>query len=96
MRTTRAHVQAGVTFIELVVVIIILGILAATALPRFMNVQTQAHQAAVDGAEEQMKALGDPIDMFEHAYGRMPSYLKEQKEAFAREVAAITEEKNSG
>jgi pyruvate dehydrogenase E1 component alpha subunit len=52
-------------------------------------------QAAVDGAEEQMKALGDPLDMFEHAYARMPAYLKEQKEAFAREVAAITEE-NSG
>jgi pyruvate dehydrogenase E1 component alpha subunit len=52
-------------------------------------------QAAVDGAEEQMKALGDPIDMFEHAYARMPAYLKEQKEAFVREVAAITEE-NSG
>jgi pyruvate dehydrogenase E1 component alpha subunit len=53
-------------------------------------------QGAVDGAEEQMKALGDPIDMFEHAYARMPAYLKEQKEAFAREVAAITEEENSG
>jgi len=53
-------------------------------------------QAAVDGAEEQMKALGDPIDMFEHAYARMPAYLKEQKKAFATEVAEITEEENSG
>ena len=53
-------------------------------------------QAAVDGAEEKMKAMGDPIDMFEHAYAQMPSYLKEQKEAFAREVAEITEEENSG
>ena len=53
-------------------------------------------QTAVDRAEEQMKALGDPIDMFEYAYERMPTYLKEQKEAFAREVAEIAEEDNSG
>lgn len=53
-------------------------------------------QASVDAAEEQMKALGDPMDMFEHAYAEMPPSLKEQKEAFAREVAEMMEEKNSG
>ena len=53
-------------------------------------------QVAIDGAEEQMKALGDPIDMFEHAYARMPVYLREQKEAFATEVAETTEEESSG
>lgn len=41
--------QKGFTLIELVVVIVILGVLAAVALPRFMNATEDAHTAAVQG-----------------------------------------------
>lgn len=53
-------------------------------------------QAAVERAEEEMKGLGDPLLMFEHAYAEMPAYLKEQRADFIRFTAeAQKEEKHA-
>lgn len=41
--------QNGFTLIELVVVIIILGILAVTAAPKFINLQSDARASTLDG-----------------------------------------------
>nr|WP_274614068.1 type II secretion system protein [Vibrio parahaemolyticus] len=51
--------QTGFTLIELVVVIVILGILAVTAAPRFLNLQNDAREARLEGMKGAIEsALG--------------------------------------
>jgi len=72
------------------------GLLSAAEIKAVESEVLDEIQDAVDRAEKQMEALGNPMDMFEHAYAEMPPYLNEQKAQLAQELTELDEEGKHG
>ncbi|WP_334015832.1 type II secretion system protein [Alteromonas sp. S167] len=49
MKKVVKRAQTGFTLIELIIAIVLLGILAVTAVPKFLNLQKDAQQGALEG-----------------------------------------------
>ena len=66
--------QSGFTLIELIVVIAIIGILAAVAVPAFINVVDNAHAANMDAVEGALRSAAVMFASNELIEGRTYAY----------------------
>lgn len=65
--------QTGFTLVELVVVIIVLGVLAAFAVPRFMGIDTQARIASVNSLAGTLRSTAAMAHSVYMARGNPPN-----------------------
>ncbi len=69
--------QKGFTLVELVVVIVLLGILSAVAIPKFIDIQTEAEEASADGvfgAAQSAASLNHAAKLVGKAVTDRPAY----------------------
>lgn len=73
MRNIRlGKVKKGFTLVELLIVIIIIAVLAAIAIPKFANSSTRSKESAL---RSNLKILRDSIELFKADTGCYPSTL---------------------
>jgi len=76
--------QQGFTLIELVVVIIILGILAVTAAPKFINLQSDARASAIQGMKAAIQGANSLV------YSKAALAGKEKEATYTLDIAGTT------
>lgn len=79
-RTQRRRNRPGFTLVEVLIVVVILGILAATVLPQFTTANTDAQQAAL---VQNLQTLRGQIQLYKFQHGNVaPSFGSTSTQTF--------------
>ena len=57
----KVSTQQGFTLIELIIVIVLLGILAVTAAPKFLNLQDDARDSVLEGIAGSLESASSVV-----------------------------------
>jgi general secretion pathway protein G len=78
--TNRKAIKRGFTLIEILIVVVILGILAAIVIPQFTNA---ADEASASQAKTQLQSMRSQVQLFRAKVGRLPGDSDENGEMTA-------------
>lgn len=73
MQTRAGAARAGFTLVEILVVVVIIGVLAAVVVPQFFG---RIGQAKASVAQQKLSAIDQAVQVFYYDYGRFPESLE--------------------
>jgi len=86
----KRKIQEGFTLVEILIVVVIVGILAAIAIPTYFNYVEKAYAS---DAHTQIKTLYEECKIWKTTHADFPSDLEEMEAEDAGDVSASTKEK---
>jgi MSHA pilin protein MshA len=87
--TQQVNKQKGFTLIELVVVIVILGILAVTAAPKFIDITSDAKGAVLDAGKAALNSATDMVHAKAIVAGKVKAVASAETITFNSQTIAL-------